>query len=139
MTRNPSYDLFIQGAVWRALRTKRLKLDNYHCRKCNAQESLHVHHRTYIRFGGDELLSDLVTLCESCHDRLHAMHKSHRYLSLEIISSKFLGEHIRKHRGQLRDPLVTVGIQGAARPYGINYPNRTHPLESSELACNAST
>jgi len=59
---------------WDIIRKKRLKIDGYTCQKCGRKgrqyNKIVVHHKTYERWGEEEM-SDLVTLCESCHNRLH--------------------------------------------------------------------
>jgi hypothetical protein len=44
------------------------------CQVCNGPDRLHVHHRTYDR-RGMENPSDLIVLCENCHDLFHANRK----------------------------------------------------------------
>jgi predicted HNH restriction endonuclease len=39
-------------------------------RKCLSRNDIEVHHLTYVRFG-NELMTDLATLCHDCHKRLH--------------------------------------------------------------------
>jgi len=83
--------------VWSAKRLERLALDKGQCKRCRSRESLHVHHRTYIRFGGEELMADLVTLCEKCHAEVHNLQKKQPHASLDKLTGLFLGE-IRKPR-----------------------------------------
>jgi hypothetical protein len=40
------------------------------CQLCNNDHFLHVHHRTYERFGCEEI-SDLTVLCGYCHAKHH--------------------------------------------------------------------
>lgn len=40
------------------------------CQLCNRGGELHVHHRTYERFGA-EMEDDLTVLCAGCHDLYH--------------------------------------------------------------------
>jgi 5-methylcytosine-specific restriction endonuclease McrA len=56
----------------------------------------HVHHRTYERWGGDELITDLVTLCSDCHAMLHALLDKRPLVSLENMTRRFLGERIKR-------------------------------------------
>lgn len=63
------YREHLQSPHWAGIRTRRLALDDEQCAGCGATESLQVHHLTYERMGA-ELLSDLVTLCASCHDQV---------------------------------------------------------------------
>ena len=54
---------------WRVTREKRLVFDRRTCCQCHSQEDLHVHHWKYDLFS--EQLCDLMTLCNTCHNRLH--------------------------------------------------------------------
>lgn len=65
------YEEYLLTPEWLATRKRILKRDNYQCQRCHAQGVvLEVHHYTYTRLG-QERDSDLVTLCEVCHDELH--------------------------------------------------------------------
>jgi 5-methylcytosine-specific restriction endonuclease McrA len=51
-----------------------LHRDGYKCqsgRKCKHGPQLHVHHKVFRSQGGGDEPSNLVTLCETCHDDLH--------------------------------------------------------------------
>jgi hypothetical protein len=69
------YEKYIQSKHWAAKRSLRLKIDDNKCQGCGKQESLHVHHKTYVRLGNEDAENDLITLCELCHDFVHKMHK----------------------------------------------------------------
>lgn len=46
--------------------------DKYRCRHCNSSFGLHPHHIIYRSQGGLDELSNLITLCHSCHiDGVH--------------------------------------------------------------------
>ena len=67
------YKEYLKSLRWQGLRSKRLKLDEYTCQDCSKElttTNAHVHHLTYKRLG-DERMSDLVTLCRSCHELRH--------------------------------------------------------------------
>ncbi len=68
------YLKFLASPQWQKLREQTLKRDGYRCRVCNKGKKavLQVHHRTYERFGGNEELDDLTTLCEGCHELFHS-------------------------------------------------------------------
>ena len=71
------YKRYIQSKGWYQKRKQRLKIDNYKCQgeNCKGDDSvLHVHHKTYIRLG-NESMSDLITLCRTCHVNLHKRKK----------------------------------------------------------------
>lgn len=76
-----AYTAYINSPAWRAIRARAIFRDGAQCRLCGSRQKLEVHHLTYIRFGGEELPGDLITLCEACHERLHAgahQPKAHR-------------------------------------------------------------
>jgi 5-methylcytosine-specific restriction endonuclease McrA len=51
-----------------------LDRDGHECTNCHATQfdgaTLHTHHLTYCR-RGRERLSDLITLCQNCHEQYH--------------------------------------------------------------------
>lgn len=49
-----------------------LHRDGYQCQKCKTNKGkLHVHHVTFRSNGGTDTPSNLITLCEDCHEKLH--------------------------------------------------------------------
>jgi 5-methylcytosine-specific restriction endonuclease McrA len=70
--RRREYLEYLRSEVWRGKRNAALEAFGRICSRCRATGSgLHVHHRTYRRFGGREVLSDLEVLCKSCHAQKH--------------------------------------------------------------------
>jgi len=61
---------YLNSPEWKALRAKRLSLDNHRCTVCNASSKLECHHITYERLTMEKL-SDVTTLCRSCHQKIH--------------------------------------------------------------------
>lgn len=46
--------------------------DNYTCQGCGAEDAeLHVHHIVPLGAGGSNVRSNLITLCDECHGRVH--------------------------------------------------------------------
>lgn len=70
-----AYQLYLASADWRYTRELRLQLDSYCCQGCGAHEDLEVHHLTYERLGGENIYTDLVTLCGRCHSDVHAFQR----------------------------------------------------------------
>ena len=61
-----------RGADWQKQRKLALKRDNYTCQKCGIKQEdlrceLTVHHKKPYHDGGTNELSNLITLCISCH------------------------------------------------------------------------
>ena len=56
---------------WQAKRLSVLERDKFTCQQCrSAEKTLHVHHKIYRKSANpwDYADSDLITLCEDCHD-----------------------------------------------------------------------
>ena len=56
---------------WRAARKLALNRDGYRCRDCGKAGMLEVHHIQSLSKGGDNELTNLRTMCRSCHIALH--------------------------------------------------------------------
>lgn len=83
--RKARYQAFMRSPEWRAIRKGALERAGRRCEelipnptlggismmRCTATRRLTVHHKTYARFGGMELPSDLQVLCKEHHDALH--------------------------------------------------------------------
>jgi Holliday junction DNA helicase RuvB len=54
------------------LRRKVLARDGHKCRLCGSRHRLHIHHIIPVSMGGPTELDNLITLCRSCHARVHA-------------------------------------------------------------------
>ncbi len=70
-TGHAAYVRYMSSTAWlaSAARLGELSASGHRCRLCDRgppEVRLHVHHRTYARFGR-ELQRDLTTLCEECH------------------------------------------------------------------------
>lgn len=66
-----------------------LHRDNHSCQKCGGKkkcEKLHVHHIVFRSNGGSDSPDNLMSLCESCHNDLHA-HKDSEKESLKLRKS----------------------------------------------------
>ena len=49
-----------------------LKRDGWRCQQCGSQTNLQVHHIHSRSQGGDDLETNLITLCSECHIAVHA-------------------------------------------------------------------
>ena len=68
--RQAAYSRYLKSEEWQNLRLKVLARAKHICEGCGEQPATHVHHLTYDRFG-NEMLFDLVAVCESCHKKIH--------------------------------------------------------------------
>lgn len=65
--------MYFQSAEWNAKRLEVLKASDGTCQMCGAKSHLHVHHITYANLGA-EPLTDLATVCQSCHTLIHQVY-----------------------------------------------------------------
>lgn len=64
------YNEYLQSDQWAIRREKRIEIDLWECQMCGATEDLRVHHVSYSNAGA-ELMDDLLTVCRSCHQKIH--------------------------------------------------------------------
>lgn len=70
------YHDYINSPQWAAIRQAYLIEYGRDCKRCGKIASvIEVHHHVYYRFGGRELMSDLVGLCLPCHELVHEFHR----------------------------------------------------------------
>lgn len=72
------YLSYLQSQTWAKLRNLALKRDDYHCSICQSPHNLEVHHLRYPKVLGTEPVSDLMTLCDKCHERLENWKKGQK-------------------------------------------------------------
>jgi hypothetical protein len=68
--RRQQHSEYLDSPEWRAKRRKVLERAGGLCEGCRVNRPTQVHHLTYKHWG-DELLFELVALCDECHDRCH--------------------------------------------------------------------
>lgn len=86
--------LYKKGANYRFANTKAFVLnrDNHQCQNCKGKykdKHLNVHHIVFRSSGGSDDAENLITLCKTCHDKLH-----HGEINLSKIGKK---KSISKH------------------------------------------
>jgi len=68
--RRDEYSGYLQSPEWKSIREKVLNRCVWTCEGCGECRATHVHHKTYDNIF-DELMFQLVGLCDSCHKKLH--------------------------------------------------------------------
>jgi hypothetical protein len=74
---NTAYSEKLRDPRWKAFREESIQHHGNQCKTCgqftSRERSLHVHHKRYGRNlePWDYPFSDVVVLCEECHDRIH--------------------------------------------------------------------
>ena len=68
--RKVQYQAYLRSQKWRAIRSRVMSRAGGTCEGCGILPAHEVHHLTYENIG-DELLFQLVALCEDCHEKVH--------------------------------------------------------------------
>ena len=71
-----AYFDYMQSPEWSEKRRKRIEIDGHKCRMCGRTDYetvLTVHHLRYNTFRNENIFSDLVCLCPSCHTAVHVL------------------------------------------------------------------
>lgn len=75
------YRSYLRSERWKDKKEMRLRVDGYRCVMCGCtsrQCTLQTHHITYKNLGHEDVLNDLVTLCDSCHKKIHNYYNRER-------------------------------------------------------------
>lgn len=68
------YKKYMKSDKWQAKKQERINIDKG-CVMCQRPlekiKSVQVHHVTYVRLGNENVLTDLCTVCGSCHKKIH--------------------------------------------------------------------
>jgi 5-methylcytosine-specific restriction endonuclease McrA len=82
-------DNYYQSLEWGVMKERRKMEDDYQCQlglildwECD-NEQLEVHHKTYKRFGNEDM-NDLITLCRECHELVTSIERRRRYEKREM-------------------------------------------------------
>lgn len=72
VTKKDCYEKYLNTKHWRNLRLNIAYKHNNRCQMCSklVKRGYHIHHLTYENIG-NEKASDLMFLCESCHNKIH--------------------------------------------------------------------
>lgn len=101
------YDDYMKSRRWRQLRDRRLKLDDYKCVRCGSAKNLRVHHLHYPAvYGWEDVENDLVTLCDACHEAIHASEEAARTKRYE--ARRWTGRDVEWQFVQYAWPLDTT-------------------------------
>lgn len=75
------YKDYMRSNEWKVKKRGRIAIDQG-CVMCGRPldkiRSIQVHHITYQRLGNENVLTDLCTLCGSCHKKLHNFYNRKR-------------------------------------------------------------
>lgn len=74
ITRKESYYDDLTNPLWFKKRASILERDKHQCKLCGSKDNLHVHHLKYVdgRHAWEYPNKNLITLCQDCHEKVHA-------------------------------------------------------------------
>jgi len=125
--------VYLQSAHWKSLRSKKLAASP-RCERCGNTHALDVHHVNYRNLF-DVALSDLLTLCRSCHDAEHAEHGMPRRSRKPLHESRAIPHSVQT---AIRDQNLPKYLNFIAflaersakgKPIGDNLLKRLHDLQ----------
>ena len=106
-----NYYEYLKTAAWQEQRQKVFRRDGYKCVCCGEVKNLEAHHITYKQLGA-ESISDLVTLCDECHEGLH------NGLSFDDMKEK---RRLQKHPDEHEDTFTLEELKLLAYASEIDY------------------
>lgn len=70
LTKKQNHKKYLKSGIWERKRDFLFKKRGLKCENCQKQEELHLHHKTYAKWGS-EYQKHLEILCADCHNKLH--------------------------------------------------------------------
>ena len=85
----------IPSGTWRRIRNRVLSRDGWRCVRCKRYGYMQVHHVKPLSEGGENDLSNLVSMCRDCHLDFHKQHANpERHEWRQLTKALIEGEHI---------------------------------------------
>jgi len=124
----------------RNFRAKVLWRDKYKCQRCSSPDELRAHHIQFRSNGGGNSPSNGITLCEKCHDELHA-----GLWEITKQPRRFMyPAHLQAGKHYLREELRRLGLAVSScygwmtarwrRAIGLG---KDHDLDAVAMVCRA--
>ena len=70
-----NYDDYLQSEEWYSLKKQRAEIDGFKCCMCGCtgtqNNPLRCHHVTYRNLYHENVYTELMTLCQNCHQSIH--------------------------------------------------------------------
>lgn len=118
--------------------------DGYTCQKCSGKkkdEKLHVHHIVFRSIGGTDSPDNLITLCETCHNELHAskdaekeskkLQKKRQANTKDATKVSIVKSQLIKHFGKF---IETFGYETKIKRRILGFP-KTHTVDAILASC----
>ncbi len=110
-SKKSNYSELLKDPRWQKLRLRVFDRDEWRCRACHSKEkTLHAHHLFYSREAEgpwDYELSDILTLCDDCHENEHQSFPWHGPCLLNAAANS--GFVLSADIAVLHDMIITLG------------------------------
>lgn len=97
-----NYYAYVKNEAWQAKRLSTFRRDGFRCVICGESKNLNCHHITYENLGVEEN-SDLVTLCEICHEKVHSGNSVERLLNDRRLDLADIERALKAKEQELRE------------------------------------
>lgn len=141
------YAEYLQTERWKRLSSRCKERDNYTCQFCRKHESqlsvpLNAHHTTYkyLNYENEQYeLDSLITLCKTCHERLHetidnpeSLYDHYKKIKMALVLPA-LPAYIKSREAeiQLGARMAHEILKGCPRGYGI--PNKVYRMVADRI------
>jgi hypothetical protein len=85
---------YLHSDHWDKRRRSTIRRDHAQCQLCGVRNTqLHVHHLDDLRPYDEDGIENLITLCTSCHRRLHSSSSENRNLILDEIANRIKNQN----------------------------------------------
>lgn len=126
---------YLCSPIWKEKRIEALTYYGCLCNRCGEYGN-DVHHKTYERVGGRELMEDLEILCRDCHRAHHRAEKAMRY-RYRVSGKRTIPSHqrfsylteVQKEILIRRFDLKTEGVLSIQTREGIKHPEVFHAVK----------
>ena len=118
---------YLASDLWKQKRLAALAFYGCLCNRCK-EHGTDVHHKTYERVGGFELMEDLEILCRDCHKAHHRAHpsSSSKEKRSGIDREKIFSHLSHKQKNILIDRYNLGDVWGLA--YALSYGSKNWPI-----------
>ena len=69
------YNEYLKSKEWKQIRDLYFIGKSKKCIVCGSKKYINLHHKSYKRLGGINEIKDLITVCRSCHKKIHDIEK----------------------------------------------------------------
>lgn len=102
---------YLGSPIWKQKRIEALNFYGAVCSRCG-RHGTDVHHKTYDRVGGGELMEDLEIMCRGCHEAHHRVER--------LTSGKTRKRHSGINRQALATYLTSMQKQILCSKFGVS-------------------